>query len=105
MLDARRMEVYAAVYQHDHSEVRETRAEILEDRSFTEYLEKGAVSFIGNGVAKFKTICTHPNAVFVEEAMPSAVQMAEMAQKKYTANQIEDVAYFEPFYLKDFVGG
>jgi len=101
MLDARRMEVYAAVYA-EGKEIRETRAEILNKTSFSEYLSVGKTIFIGNGVEKFKMLCEHPNAQFIEDALPSAKQMAVLATKKYSAKAFEDVAYFEPYYLKDF---
>ncbi|WP_432412661.1 tRNA (adenosine(37)-N6)-threonylcarbamoyltransferase complex dimerization subunit type 1 TsaB [Rasiella sp. SM2506] len=104
MLDARRMEVYAAVYAEE-KEIRKTRAEILNETSFAEYLQAGKVVFIGNGVEKFKTLCQHPNAEFITDALPSAKQMAVLAEKKYTDKLFEDVAYFEPYYLKDFKMG
>ena len=105
MLDARRMEVYSAVLDSTYHQIRETRAQILSEASFEEELAKGKVYFIGNGVAKFKEICGHPNAVFIEERLPSAREMGEIAYDKYKISDIEDVAYFEPFYLKDFVAG
>ena len=101
MLDARRMEVYAAVYA-EGNEIRETRAEILNENSFAEYLSAGKTIFIGNGVEKFKTICKHPNAQFIVDNLPSAKEMAVLAEKKYNTKAFEDVAYFEPYYLKDF---
>lgn len=105
MLDARRMEVYSAVYDESHTQVRETQAQILEPSSFETYLEKGKVYFIGNGVAKFKEICTHPNAVFVMDALPSAKELSLLGQQKLDLSDFEDVAYFEPYYLKDFIAG
>ncbi|GAA4314120.1 tRNA (adenosine(37)-N6)-threonylcarbamoyltransferase complex dimerization subunit type 1 TsaB [Pontixanthobacter gangjinensis] len=105
MLDARRMEVYSAVYDSDFKQVRDTRAQILEENSFAEYLEESKVHFIGNGVAKFEDICKHPNAVFHVQKFPSAKEMAAIAEYKYKISDIEDVAYFEPYYLKDFIAG
>ena len=105
MLDARRMEVYASVFTADGSPLRETEAQILDETSFSEYLSKGKVHFIGNGVGKFKDICTHPNAVFIEGRLPSAKEMCAMASKKFAESQFEDIAYFEPYYLKDFIAG
>jgi len=105
MLDARRMEVYSAVYSSDKKEIRETKAEILTDQSFAEYLEKGKVTFIGSGVEKFKSLCTHPNAIFIDDKNPSAQEMAFLAEEKFKQNNFEDVAYFEPYYLKDFIAG
>ena len=104
MLDARRMEVYSAVFTCKYQQIRDTQAQILEDTSFSEYLEKGKVYFIGDGVEKTKTLITHPNAIFVEDKLPSAKQMDKLAYTKYKKNDLEDVAYFEPYYLKDFIG-
>ena len=97
MLDARRMEVYSAVFSSEGKEIRETKAEI------SEYLDKGKVAFIGNGVSKFKPLCNHNNAVFIEDKLPSSREMAPLAYLKTKIDDIENVAYFEPFYLKDFI--
>jgi len=105
MLDARRMEVYSAVYTSRFDQIRETRAEILSETSFSEYLEQGKVHFIGNGVEKFKAICDHKNAVYWEEILPSSQEMGGMAEIKFNTNDFEDLAYFEPYYLKDFMVG
>ncbi|WP_298246160.1 tRNA (adenosine(37)-N6)-threonylcarbamoyltransferase complex dimerization subunit type 1 TsaB [uncultured Christiangramia sp.] len=105
MLDARRMEVYAAVFSEDLNQVRDTNAEILDESSFAEYLKKSKVHFIGNGVAKFREIISSENAVFHEQRFPSASEMAEIAEVKYKISDTEDVAYFEPYYLKDFMIG
>jgi tRNA threonylcarbamoyladenosine biosynthesis protein TsaB len=104
LLDARRMEVYSAVFDKDYKRVRETQAEVIDENSFQEYLERGPVFFIGDGAEKCKDIVQHPNAHFIENAFPSAKEMVSLAFEKYTANDTVDVAYFEPFYLKDFVG-
>lgn len=103
MLDARRMEVYSAIFNPDFNQIRETEAEILDERSFKDYLEKGNVYFVGNGVEKSKEVITHPNAVFIEDKLPSANEMGVLAHNKYKISNFEDVAYFEPYYLKDFV--
>ncbi|WP_245683414.1 tRNA (adenosine(37)-N6)-threonylcarbamoyltransferase complex dimerization subunit type 1 TsaB [Pseudotamlana agarivorans] len=103
MLDARRMEVYSAVYDTNYNEVRETQAQILDESSFMEYLEQGLVYFVGSGVEKTKTIIQHPNARFIDGKLPSANYMGEIANMKYKISDTEDVAYFEPYYLKDFV--
>ena len=105
MLDARRMEVYSAVYDSGMNQLRATQAQILDESSFAQYLETSKVHFIGNGVAKFEDICTHPNAVYHKEQYPSANEMAEIAEFKYQKSDTEDVAYFEPYYLKDFIAG
>ena len=103
MLDARRMEVYSAVYDSDYKQLRNTEAQILDEMSFEDYLQKGKVYFVGNGVEKSKTLINHQNAVFIEAKLPSANEMSLLAYNKYKISDIEDVAYFEPYYLKDFV--
>jgi len=103
MLDARRMEVYSAIYDSNHNEIRDTRAQILDNTSFADYLKNQKVYFIGNGVEKTKTLIEHPNAVFVDNKLPSANEMSAIAFNKYEADNFEDVAYFEPYYLKNFV--
>ena len=103
MLDARRMEVYSAVFDHHCKRLRETRAEILDQNSFEQYLTNGKTVFIGNGSEKFKEICSHPNAVFILGALPSSREMVPLAEAKYSASAFEDTAYFEPYYLKDFM--
>ena len=103
MLDARRMEVYSAVFSSEMEQIREIQAQIITQDSFKTYLDRGQVTFIGDGVEKFEAVCTHPNAVFITNALPSASQMAEAAAHMLSANQIQDVAYFEPYYLKDFI--
>ena len=103
MLDARRMEVYSAVFSSEMDQMRDIQAQIITKDSFKTYLDKGRVTFIGDGVEKFEAVCTHPNAVFIKNALPSASQMAQIATLKFTQNDIQDVAYFEPYYLKDFI--
>ncbi len=105
LLDARRMEVYSAVYNDHFEEIRETRAEIIEAGSFSDYLNDNKVFFLGDGASKTHEVINHPNAVFVTGRFPSAREMARIAEKKAAAEQYEDLAYFEPFYLKDFVAG
>ncbi len=103
MLDARRMEVYSAIFDADYNPIRDVQAQILDANSFSEYLNKGKVYFIGNGVEKTKTLINHPNAIFIEGKLPSANEMSLVAYNKYKISDTEDVAYFEPYYLKDFV--
>lgn len=105
MLDARRMEVYACVFDNHKIKQEEIKAVILDETSFLEYLEKGKVVFLGNANDKFKTVCNHPNAVFLDNKLPSANDMAMSAYDKYKISDFENVAYFEPYYLKDFIGG
>ena len=103
MLDARRMEVYAAVFDKDHQQIRGIKAEIVDENSFCEELEKGKVYFLGDGSHKCKEVIKHKNAFFIDDNFPSSNEMAQLSYYKYKKNDIEDVAYFEPFYLKDFV--
>lgn len=103
MLDARRMEVYSAVYDSNYNQIRETKAQILDETSFENYLKNSKVYFIGNGAEKTKTLINHPNAVFIESKLPSANEMSLLAFNKHKTTDFEDVAYFEPYYLKDFV--
>jgi len=103
LLDARRMEVYSAVFDANYTKIRETKAEVIDKNSFQEYLKKGKVYFLGDGAEKCKEILTHKNAIFLDGYFPSAKQMAEVSYEKYSQNDMEDVAYFEPFYLKDFL--
>ena len=103
MLDARRMEVYASVYNEKHQQIRNIKAEIIDETSFLKYLEISKVYFLGDGAHKCKEIITHKNAVFVDDKFPSAKEMALLSYDKYQKSDIENVAYFEPFYLKDFV--
>lgn len=103
MLDARRMEVYSAIYNFKHSLIRETLAEVLTEDSFKEELYNDVVTFIGSGVEKSKSIITHKNAKFFEGRLPSAKEMSMLSYEKYKKSDTEDVAYFEPYYLKDFV--
>lgn len=104
MLDARRNEVYAAVFNAEKELVKDTWAEILEEDSFGEYLTKAKVHFIGNSNQKASKIIMHANAIFAEvEQFPSAKEMAQLAFAKHKISDFEDVAYFEPYYLKDFV--
>ena len=103
MLDARRMEVYSAIFDAEYKQIRETQAQIIDQTSFSSYLEQGKVYFIGNGVLKTKQVINHPNAIFIDDKLPSAKEMGMLAYHKHKKSHIEDVAYFEPYYLKDFI--
>lgn len=102
MIDARRMEVYTAVFSPDGSQLTETAPVIVNEDSFKEYLEQGPVLFIGDGAGKCKDIINHPDAQFVQ-CHPKASSMLVPAIDAYKEKRFEDVAYFEPFYLKEFV--
>ena len=104
MLDARRLEVYSAVFDKHYNQIRATEAQIIGEHSFFDYLEKGSVYFVGDGAEKCKELIRHKNAVFVDNAFPSAKEMISLAEERFQKKEFEDVAYFEPFYLKDFVG-
>lgn len=105
MLDARRMEVYAAVYDRALNEVRATQADILTADSYKEFLDRGPVYFFGEGAAKFHTLTQHPNAHFIDGIYPLARYMLPLAEMAMARGEFEDVAYFEPYYLKDFIAG
>lgn len=103
MLDARRMEVYAKVLDRSLHEIRPIQADIVDADTYKEFLDKGIVYFFGNGAAKCMDIINHPNAHLVAGIEPLAKNMAPLAEKRFVNGQFEDVAYFVPFYLKDFV--
>lgn len=102
MIDARRMEVYAAFYNADGIIQREISADIIDENSYSELLESHSVYFFGNGAEKCKTTLTHPNAKFIDGMYPLAQNMIALAEKAYNEKKFVDVAYFEPFYLKEF---
>jgi tRNA threonylcarbamoyladenosine biosynthesis protein TsaB len=103
MLDARRMEVYAQVFTRALKEVRPIQADIVDADTYKEYLDKGPVYFFGDGAKKCKDVITHPNAHFIDNIDALAKYMFPLAEKRIALEQFEDVAYFVPFYLKDFV--
>lgn len=103
MLDARRMEVYAKVMDRALKEVRPIQADIVDAETYKEYLDRGTVYFFGNGAEKCMEVINHPNARLVKGIEPLAKNMASLAEKRFVEGKFEDVAYFVPFYLKDFV--
>ena len=103
MLDARRMEVYAALYERSLKPVRSVGADVVSADTYKEWLDKGHVYFFGNGAAKCMDVIAHPNAHLIEGVEPLAKWMMPLAERRFLQEQFEDVAYFEPFYLKDFV--
>jgi len=102
MIDARRMEVYAAFYNADMEIKREISADIIDSDSYADMLDKQPVYFFGNGAEKCKSTLTHPNARFIDNLVPLAENMISFAEKAFADNNFVDVAYFEPFYLKEF---
>lgn len=105
MIDAKRMEVYCAVYNEKLNEINKTSAKIIDESSFSDLLEKRKVLFFGDGAEKCKPQIRSHNAVFINDINPSAKFMIPIAEKYFAEKKFEDVAYFEPFYLKDFVSG
>ena len=105
MIDARRMEVYLQLFDAEINALKPVSAEVIDEHSFAQELEKGKVVFLGDGAQKCADVITHPNAVFLNNFKTSSQGMIEIAEAKLSANQTEDVAYFEPYYLKDFVAG
>ena len=103
MLDARRMEVYAKVMDRALKEVRPIQADIVDADTYKEYLDRGTVYFFGNGAEKCMEVINHPNARLVKGIEPLAKNMAPLTEKRFVEGKFEDVAYFVPFYLKDFV--
>ncbi len=102
MIDARRMEVYSAVFTPDARQLTETRPQIVESGTFADLLEAGPVLFIGDGALKCKDVISHRNAHFVQ-CCPKASAMLKPALWDYDEKRFKDIAYFEPFYLKQFV--
>ena len=103
MIDARRMECYTAIYDRNGL-VRETKAEVIETGIYDQWLNNGPVTFIGDGAAKTKSVLSvHPNAKYAPDFTISAEGMTAIAEEKLRKDEKEDVAYFEPYYLKDFV--
>ena len=103
MLDARRMEVYAALYDRGLKTVRDVSADIVEADTYKQWLDERPIYFFGNGAEKCKDIIIHPNAHFIEGIEPLAKWMQPLAERRFLNEQFEDVAYFVPFYLKDFI--
>ncbi len=105
MLDARRMEVYCAVYNPSLVEIKKTTAEIIDENSFEDILLKNVILFFGDGAEKCKKFLgENPNAKFLDFVFPSARNLISLSEELFNSKKFEDVAYFEPFYLKDFVG-
>ncbi len=102
MIDARRMEVYTALFDKNRQRIEENSAKIIDNDSFAALLENNTIYFCGNGAEKCKNVITHPNAKFLDEIVPLAENMVALANEKWAKNEFENVAYFEPFYLKEF---
>ena len=103
MIDARRMEVFTAIFDADLTEVEATNAKIVDETSFLDLLNENEVTFIGNGAEKCSALIQHNNAKFITTNFNAASNMTSLANAAFMSKEFEDVAYFEPFYLKDFV--
>ncbi len=103
MIDARRMEVYTALFDTSLKVIEDTSAMIIDEDSFTGVLDKSKVLFFGNGADKCKDAIKHENALFIDDIFPLAANMSLPAETAFSDNDFVDVAYFEPFYLKSFV--
>lgn len=104
MLDARRMEVYDAMYDSNLNKIKETAADIVDESTFANWLSKGKVAFFGSGADKCKEVIGSADAIFLDDIYPRAKDMVELAEIAFEKNDFADVAYYEPFYLKEFVG-
>lgn len=103
MIDARRMEVYSAVFDQNNNKIREVKAEILDENSFSEFLGK-PIYLVGDSSEKAKTVLSNPDFIFLEDNIyPSSNEMSKLSFDKFENKIFEDLAYFEPFYLKDFM--
>lgn len=106
MIDARRMEVFTAIFDSEGNKIRPTSAEIIDQNSFADLLQNHEIIFFGDGAAKCREVLgNNPNARIIDDFVNSARYLTRQAAEKYNVNDFEDVAYFEPYYLKDFIAG
>ncbi len=105
MMDARRMEVYTALYDGNNNEIEGVRSKIIDKNSFQDLLDQRPIVFFGNGSSKIREVIKHTNALFISEIKTSAQFMCFLSEKAFENKQFVDLAYFEPFYLKDFIAG
>ncbi|HRW63785.1 MAG TPA: tRNA (adenosine(37)-N6)-threonylcarbamoyltransferase complex dimerization subunit type 1 TsaB [Bacteroidales bacterium] len=103
MIDARRMEVYSAFFNIKGEMIREVEAEIIDENSYQDILKDKKMVFFGDGSDKIKDVLKNPNAMFIENVNPSSEYMSALSESAFNKKQFEDIAYFEPFYLKDFI--
>jgi len=104
-IDARRMEIYMALFDARNEEIEGVSAKVIDENSFRDLLEHHPVVFFGNGYLKIKKMLNHPNAFYIADIRTSAQFMCSLSYNAFVNKQFEDLAYFEPFYLKDFVAG
>jgi tRNA threonylcarbamoyladenosine biosynthesis protein TsaB len=106
MIDARRMEVYCAVYNQELDEIEPVAAKVIDETSFSQLLENNKMYFFGDGAAKCRPLLSkHSNAVFVDGILCTSESMCGLAEEKFVKGEFENVALVEPFYLKEFVAG
>ena len=102
MIDARRMEVYTALYNAEKERVTDIEAKIIDENSFSNILDKSKILFCGDGADKCKKFINHPNAVFIENIVPEARWMSRLARIKFEHGEFENTAYYNPLYLKEY---
>lgn len=102
MIDARRMEVYTSIFDKNNNIIEDVHAKIIDTESFGEILKENSIAFFGTGSEKCKEMIQSENALFIDHAFISAKFMSELSYQKFIEEDVEDVAYFEPFYLKEF---
>jgi tRNA threonylcarbamoyladenosine biosynthesis protein TsaB len=105
MIDARRMEVYTALFDHHNGEVKKTEALIVDGDSFDAELAANTIYFFGDGAEMCRETLDPKGMIFIDDVHPSAKSLAQIAAQKYEAESFENLAYFEPYYLKDFIAG
>jgi len=103
LIDARRMEVYTAIYNNKLEEVEHINAKLIDNESFSQLLNSHKIYFFGNGLTKCKELLSHQNSVFIDNINPLAEYMTNLSYTAFLNKNFVDIAYFEPFYLKDFV--
>lgn len=103
MIDARRMEVYSEVYDRALQTIRPVQADVVDEHTYDEYLDTHPVYFFGDGADKCKDVICHPNARFIDGILPLAKHMTPLSERAVAQHDYADVAYFEPFYLKEFI--
>lgn len=103
MIDARRMEVFSCLYKASGEEIETISAKIIDAGTFANYLQTSKIYFFGSGMDKCRQVLSHPNAYFLDDIYPHAAALATLSEEKYKMKQFENLAYFEPFYLKEFV--
>jgi tRNA threonylcarbamoyladenosine biosynthesis protein TsaB len=103
MIDARRMEVFTCLFNIKGELIEPISAKIITKESYHRYLSKQKVVFMGSGMKKCRELLSYPNAIFADEVHPSATSLALLAEEDYQNKKFENIAYFEPFYLKDFI--